>query len=166
MVHRQSVGCAVDVGQEAAEVIAADDVALEPDRRADGEQRPGECRGFGAEALGRPVGVLGLGGVDAEETDPLESPRDAHLDGVAIDHLLDHGVGFEREAGDLGLAEGRPGGTRWHAPGGHDQQAHPAPVHARGVYRPWRSPPVLSARGRQKRSSGADRAKQLLRCAR
>jgi hypothetical protein len=38
MVDRQAVGGAVHMGEQAAEVIAADGVAFEPDGRAGGEQ--------------------------------------------------------------------------------------------------------------------------------
>jgi hypothetical protein len=38
MVHRQTVGGTVDMGEHATEVIAADQVALEPDGSAGGEQ--------------------------------------------------------------------------------------------------------------------------------
>ena len=78
----------VDVGQQAAVVVAPDDVTLESDAGPVGQQVRGEGARLGAEALGRrTVGEVHLGRVDPEQPDTLLAPADRRRRWCPVDDV-------------------------------------------------------------------------------
>ena len=96
----------VDVGEQPSVVVAGDDVTLEPNATAHGEQLAGVALRLVTEALGvvrRAIaerGVGDLGRVDADQAHPLLAIADIDVDRVPVDDRRDDRVGTRRHLAD------------------------------------------------------------------
>ena len=85
-VDEEAIGT-MNVCEGAAEDIVGLTVGLEMHDRALWEQFRGAPGSLGAETLHGLAGILGLGGIDAEQTNPRGARPDSYVDRVTVDDL-------------------------------------------------------------------------------